>query len=115
MCDTHEPPPAIRPDPTLELDGVGRNSPVAVTDAPAADNAARAATYTEEPEKAAEVDAAAIEYSGNITRSEICAFMVGYAAFLSETSVGVSSVLHFMPGTKVAIATNPTDFDVFNR
>lgn len=58
---------------------------------------------------------ATITYSGDITRGEVCAFLPGYFEFLPETRVSVSSVLHFMPGMRVGIATNPVDFQVFNR
>lgn len=58
---------------------------------------------------------ATMAYSGDITRGEVCAFMPGYFDFLPETRVSVASVLHFMPGMKVGIATNPMDFHVFNR
>lgn len=67
--------------------------------------------------KAPDIDIAAHAasiYSGNITRGEICAFMVGYFEFFSETKAAVSSVVHFMPGMRTGIATHPRDFHVFN-
>lgn len=58
---------------------------------------------------------AATTFGGNVTRGEMCAFILGYFEFLPETSVTVSSVTHFMPGMRVGIATSPVDFSVFNR
>eukprot|EP00903_Cladosiphon_okamuranus_P019502 g17934.t1 len=108
LCATHEPPVAIWSDSALAAVKVGDVSsdlsslalPVgAITESPGVDIVAQAAT----------------SYSGNVTRGEMCAFMTGYFEFLPETRVAVSSVTHFMPGMKVAIATNPVDFHVFNR
>lgn len=105
MCATHEPPAAIWSNWTQELGSVDRDEPRlalpanAITKAPEVDIAAEAA----------------VVYNGNITRGEMCAFILGYFEFLPETSVTVSSVLHFMPGMRVGIATHPGDFHVFNR
>lgn len=102
LCETHEPPLAIW---SSSVHKVGRITPSlelpleAVTKAPDVDIPALAATT----------------YSGNVTRGELCAFMIGYFEFLPETTVAVSSVVHFMPGMRVGIATNPRDFHVFNR
>eukprot|EP00903_Cladosiphon_okamuranus_P008190 g7887.t1 len=116
MCDTHEPPIAIGSNPKLELGSVGKaEPPVALRSGDATETAEVDVSYTALTEPQPEVDFAATIFRGNITRGEMCAFMVGYFEFLEETTVGVSSVLHFMPGMRVGIATHPTDYDVFNR
>lgn len=60
-------------------------------------------------------DPAATVYVRNVTRGELCAFMLGYFTFLPEISSSVHSVLSFMPGMRVRIATHHDDFPVFNR
>lgn len=54
-------------------------------------------------------------YVNNISRGQICAFMTGFSSFLKETEVAVRSILHFMPGMRVAIATHAGDFSLFDR
>lgn len=56
-----------------------------------------------------------IPFTKDMVRGELCAFMYGYYAFLSELTVIVEGMLHFMPGMRIAIATNPSHFSVFNR
>ncbi|CAM9423519.1 unnamed protein product, partial [Hapterophycus canaliculatus] len=60
-------------------------------------------------------DPAQTVHSGNVLRSEMCAFLRGYFEFLAETEVAVSSILQLMPGMRVGIATHPRDYHVFNR
>ncbi|CAM9369137.1 unnamed protein product, partial [Ectocarpus sp. 12 AP-2014] len=60
-------------------------------------------------------DPAATKYIGTTTRGHLCAFIHGYVELLSETKVSVSSVLDLMPGMRVAIATDGTGFQAFNR
>lgn len=54
-------------------------------------------------------------YLKDITRGQICAFMTGFSSFLKETEVTVKSIVHFMPGMRVAIATQDHDISVFER
>lgn len=102
LCATHEPPTTKWSDLTQTTPGIDRDEP---------SQASPAVTDSKGPE----VDDASITYSGNITRGEMCAFLSGYFEFLPEARVAVSSVVHFMPGMRVGIATNPRDFQVFNR
>eukprot|EP00903_Cladosiphon_okamuranus_P021318 g19589.t1 len=114
LCATHEPPTAFSSDSAQEsgyelqhVEGGGLTksesssllSLEAVSEVPEVDILAPALT----------------PFTGDITRGEVCAFMKGYFDFLPETRVSVSSVLYFMPGMQIGIATNPGDFHVFNR
>lgn len=54
-------------------------------------------------------------YAKGVTRGQICAFMTGFSSFLRETQVTVKSVMHFMPGMRMAIATQAEDVSVFQR
>lgn len=54
-------------------------------------------------------------FEKDMTRGQLCAFLVGYPAFLPETQVVVKSILHFMPGMRIAIATSSADVSVFER
>lgn len=54
-------------------------------------------------------------YLKDITRGQICAFMTGFSSFLKETEVTVKSIVQFMPGMRVAIATQDHDVSVFER
>lgn len=54
-------------------------------------------------------------YTKNVLRGELCAYMYGYEMFLPETVVSVQSMARFMPGMRVAIATTPNMFSVYNR
>lgn len=50
-----------------------------------------------------------------MTRGELCAVLPGYLEFFAEINVSVHSILDFMPGMRVVIATNVYDFHVYNR
>eukprot|EP00903_Cladosiphon_okamuranus_P017930 g16498.t1 len=108
MCATHEPPVAMW----------STSSP---PDAKVGDVASKEASLPSPAgidAKASDVgtaNSAVVSYSGDITRGDLCAFMVGYFEFLPEASAAVSSVTHFMPGMKIGIATHPRDFHVYNR
>lgn len=54
-------------------------------------------------------------YVNDIRRGQLCMFLIGYAPFVSETRVIVESIVHFMPGTRIAIAAHANDFPVYNR
>lgn len=45
----------------------------------------------------------------------ICAFTTGYFTFLAETEAAVKSVVNFMQGINMVVATDPPYFSVFNR
>lgn len=51
----------------------------------------------------------------DIVMGDLCAFTAGYFVFLAETVATVNSVLHFMPGMRTVVSTDPTYFSVFNR
>lgn len=105
LCTTHEPPTQL-PSDDVQLAALENAS---VHDGTPASSSAKTPPLTDTDEPGA------IVYTGNITRGQICVFMRGYFDFFSETKVSVDSVLHFMPGVRVRIATSPTDFHVFNR
>lgn len=54
-------------------------------------------------------------FTKDIARGEICVFVPGYLEYLAETNHTVNSVLGFMPGVRVSIATGIFDFHVYNR
>ena len=56
-----------------------------------------------------------IPFTQNVARGELCAFLPGYLEFLAETNVTVNSILEFMPGVRVSIATGIYDFHAYNR
>lgn len=58
---------------------------------------------------------ALMPYTKDLVRGDICAFTTGYFVFLAETAVSVKSIVHFMPGMRVIVATDPAYFSVFNR
>lgn len=103
MCDTHEPPESDGSEVEamkVDLNPLALRSPWEH----------EAATSRKDV-----MDPAETEYVGGITRGEICAFMRGYFEFLPEINASVSSVIDFMPGVRVGIATGHRDFHVFNR
>lgn len=61
------------------------------------------------------VDPADEPFVEGIKRGQICAFMTGFSFFIMETKVAVDSILHFMPGMRVAIATQAEEVSVFER
>lgn len=50
-----------------------------------------------------------------MARADMCAFVSGYFKFIAETEVTVLSILTFMPGMKVVVATHPGDFYVYQK
>jgi len=96
LCNTHEPP---------------------------SDNDSHRELISEDTDSAADTglvvddedDPAAMPYTGDVARGELCAFVRGYAQMLPEISGTVSSILAFMPGMRVGIATTPGDFRAFNK
>lgn len=56
-----------------------------------------------------------IPYVNDLTRGDICAFIVGYLPFLAEVEMTVKSISYFMPGMRIAVTVHPTHFDLFHR
>ncbi|CAB1112818.1 unnamed protein product [Ectocarpus sp. CCAP 1310/34] len=115
MCNTHEPPPPIGSYTNKEEEnGHGSadagNGPTLVAPAPHERSNKEIISGNEESQ-----GPSATEYIGTTTRGQICAFMRGYSRLLPITKVAVSSVLHFMPGMRIGIATHPSDFEEFHR
>ena len=54
-------------------------------------------------------------YVNDITRGQLCAFMIGFAPFVRETQVSAESVAQFMPGMRIAIAAHAEDVSLFER
>lgn len=54
-------------------------------------------------------------YTQDIKRGQLCAFMIGYRAFVSETRVMVKSIEQFMPGMRIAVATELEDVALHER
>ncbi|CAM9750544.1 unnamed protein product [Ectocarpus sp. 4 AP-2014] len=100
LCNTHEPP--IRSEPEMER----------LIDESERSRTAAANRSLGESEESEEDLLSPAEIS---SRGEMCAFMGGYFDFMSETTSSVHSVLEFMEGMRIAIATHPMDFHVFNR
>ncbi|CAB1106307.1 unnamed protein product [Ectocarpus sp. CCAP 1310/34] len=114
MCNTHEPPLPIGSHTKATVENTGKRSadtsdglPSAVSSRESKRKLLAAADESNNP--------AAIAYIGTTTRGHICAFMRGYVELLPETKVSVSSVLELMPGMRVAIATDATSFQEFDR
>lgn len=61
------------------------------------------------------MDHSAMEFGPNITLGQLCVFIPGNANFHHIIEVSVMSIHVFMPGIRVVIATNPTNFDSYNR
>lgn len=113
LCATHEPPTAIWSNSTLLEAAAGWGGQNESSPAWSFEDAMNAPGARD-----LDVDfhaAAATMFSGNITRGEMCAFLTGHFEFLPEARVTVDSVVHFMPGMRVGIATHSNDFQVFNR
>lgn len=114
MCNTHEPPLPIGSHTTATVENTGHRSadtgdglPSAISSQESKRKLLAAADDSSDP--------AATAYIGTTTRGHICAFMGGYIELLPETKVSVSSVLELMPGMRVAIATDATGFQEFER
>lgn len=56
-----------------------------------------------------------LTFGHGLVHGDLCAFMGSSALLLEETVVTVRSIREFMPGTRIAIAVKPKDFDVFDR
>ena len=105
MCETHEPPHDREETELIAgfeslVHGMDRVS-------------AKSSTTVEEPSP--DMDPAATPFIGDITRGNICVFIPGYFDFFHETRLAVDAILNFMPGVRVAIATDPKEYHVFHR
>lgn len=103
MCDTLEPPPPPANQRPIDPDAT-RHGPVS---SPSPEDGGE---VTAQPE-----DFAGMEFTKDVTRGQMCAFMPGYAVHLAETTVSVLSVLRFMPGMRVVVSAHPSDFDEYRR
>lgn len=115
LCRTHEPPDTV-------LSRVGETEVPVVAGADAGgvrSNLDISAPLQDDGVGGSDVgnkiDQSTIPFVGNTTRGQICAYIPGYFPFLKETSIAVSSILHFMPGVRIGIVTSVNDFQVFNR
>lgn len=61
------------------------------------------------------INPAAAPFVGDIMHGNICLFIPGYFEFFHEARLAVESVLTFMPGVRIVIATHPMDYHVFYR
>lgn len=61
-------------------------------------------------------EAAQLPYTEELVRNNLCAFVSGQAAEVDQVEVTVMSILQFVPGMRVAIATEAdgvADFDMY--
>ncbi|CAM9484581.1 unnamed protein product [Scytosiphon promiscuus] len=56
-----------------------------------------------------------VPFTDDITRGNLCVFVPGYLHQRSFAEVTVESVLHFMPGVRVAIAVDPSEMDDYQQ
>ncbi|CAM9769234.1 unnamed protein product [Ectocarpus sp. 6 AP-2014] len=108
MCNTHEPP-------------VIGSSARSILTGETVENESSSSSSDDEVFLAAELrdatgdDPRELLFTKDIARGEICVFVPGYLEYLAETNHTVNSVLGFMPGVRVSIATGIIDFHVYNR
>ena len=107
MCETHEPPPeghdtktVVGIVPIVEL---GSMEEVSSTD------------KKDKKEPPQDFNSSGIPFIGDVRRGNICIFTSGYFDFFHETRLLVETIMEFMPGVKVAVATHPMDYHVYNR
>ncbi|CAM9281756.1 unnamed protein product [Ectocarpus fasciculatus] len=105
LCATHEPPMSVGSLTSHIEEKFGNGSGAAGDDH-------ASTTSSEESDRS---DHSTAVYVGSTTTNQMCVFLRGYFDLLAEARLSVSSVLHFMPGLRVAVATHPRDFQVFNR
>ncbi|CAM9163653.1 unnamed protein product, partial [Ectocarpus sp. 8 AP-2014] len=115
MCDTHEPPEPIASFSRNMKEEMGSGN-----DDDTGEDPSSSISFKEgKPAVLAAIDNDAdpstTQYIGTTTRGDMCAFLQGYFELLAETRVSVASILNFMPGMRVAIATHPSDFHAFHR
>ncbi|CBN75425.1 expressed unknown protein [Ectocarpus siliculosus] len=122
MCHTFEPPteedewtPPITAEDDDGTIGGGHGAAAAAAAAGAEDAAAPKVLTSSSTDDDTPYDPANEPYLKDITRGQICAFMTGFSSFLKETEVTVKSIVQFMPGMRVAIATQDHDVSVFER
>ncbi|CAM9442866.1 unnamed protein product [Ectocarpus sp. 4 AP-2014] len=115
MCDTHEPPVPIVSFSRNGKEEIGSSSDDNAGEASSSSNS----SGEDKPEMLSTIDNHAdpsrTTHIGTTTRGHMCAFLQGYFELLAETRVSVDSILDFMPGMRVAIATHPRDFHAYHR
>lgn len=94
LCSTHEPPNSI--GSAVEAKHAGARPELPVMSPLSASSTEE--TYANE---SMVEDPAATVYVRNVTRGELCAFVLGYFTFLPEINGSVHSVLSFMPGMRI--------------
>lgn len=105
LCATHEPP----------LSAVSLKSHIEEKLGHGGGGGGDANASTTFPQESGRSDHSTAVYVGSTTINQMCVFLRGYFDLLAEVRLSVSSVLEFMPGMHVAVATHPRDFQVFNR
>lgn len=60
-------------------------------------------------------EAAQRPYTDELVRDNLCAFVSGQAAEVDQVEVTVMSILQFVPGMRIAIATEADGVDIFER
>lgn len=114
MCDTHEPPVPIASFPR-NMKEMGNDSDDGTGEDPSSSISSGKDISQIFAATDNGVDPSTTEYIGTTTHGHMCAFLQGYFEFLAETRVSVASILDFMPGMRVAIATHPRDFHAYQR
>lgn len=114
MCNTHEPPTAHNTQRRVLLqEEVVLKKTDTKSDSSKGLSWGKGVKVYQGPQS--DVDPADVSFAHSITRGQLCAFLPGYLEFFQETKLTASSILHFMPGMRIAIATNPFNFHVYNR
>lgn len=60
-------------------------------------------------------DATILPYVNDLVRGNLCAFIGGDVNEVEKVEVAVMSVLQFLPGMTVAVATDSTGFHAYQR
>lgn len=112
MCDTYEPPPEMETtkqitpsNSTLYAEGpTGTTRSLVLYSGTGSVN-----------QEINDVDPSLTEFSPNITMGQLCIFIPGHPELHHVTEVSILSIIFFMPGTRVVVATHPENFDSYNR
>ena len=60
-------------------------------------------------------EATVLPYVNDLVRGDLCAFIVGDENEVDQVEMAVTSVLHFIPGMTVAVATDNAGFHAYQR
>ena len=60
-------------------------------------------------------EATVLPYVNDLVRGNLCAFIAGDANEVDQVEMAVTSVLHFIPGMTVAVATDNAGFHAYQR